>query len=480
MLQIGAPLSLTDGPSPWSTIRVRTADRGADGGTGAAVAALDVIDDERRVRLGLPFLDGDRVIDVSIQPGVWIDRIAQAAETAGVAPNVWKDRIRADLISAGIDAGWWLAAEMSRQDAVTVAMRAAWPLLRSTPRTEREIPRWAVPLVQGPTVADGARRLLGDRVTRPVIRALGERLEAEVDWWPLALATAARDVRGDHLARLIDTAGSGGEVLPTVDDVELLAHVLAGVDPLRINRLVATPPGTEPADHVDALLHAADGWRRSMPHIGALPPSVALMEQRLTAMHGDGRRTVTPIRRTPNPAPHRWPSHEVHPAEILGGRSGPEAAVGSPSPNDAATPADLTAIADTAIADTAPDEADPPWQTPRMAPIIRAAERVEIGDRFDHPPQARRLDQQRSGDVSLVLPDGPAQLSAWGDQLQNCLADYVDAVATGRSIVLGVRVGDELVGAVELDRALRVDQLLGPRNEPLPRRLEHVVIELLG
>ena len=206
MLQIGAPLTITGGPDPWRTIRAEA--------TGAAVAALDVVADGSRVRLGLPFLDGDRVIDVSIQPGVWIDRIAQAADAAGVPPNTWKDRIRADLITAGINAGWWLAAEMSRQDAVTVAMRAAWPLLRSTPRTEREIPRWAVPLLQGPTVADGARQLLGDRVTRPVTRAIGELLEAEIDWWPLGVATATTGVRGDHLARLIDVADAGGEVVP--------------------------------------------------------------------------------------------------------------------------------------------------------------------------------------------------------------------------------------------------------------------------
>ena len=448
MLQIGAPLTITGGPDPWRTIRAEA--------TGAAVAALDVVADGSRVRLGLPFLDGDRVIDVSIQPGVWIDRIAQAADAAGVPPNTWKDRIRADLITAGIDAGWWLAAEMSRQDAVTVAMRAAWPLLRSTPRTEREIPRWAVPLLQGPTVADGARQLLGDRVTRPVIRAIGELLEAEIDWWPLGVATATTGVRGDHLARLIDVADAGGEVVPTVDDIELLTQVLDGADPLRIIRLLTTPDdASSPADHADALLRAADGWRRSMPHVGALPPSVALMEQRITAIHGDGHRTVTPIQRTRARPAHRWPSDEVHPAEILGGRAGPEPPVPAPEP-------------------------DPAWQTPRMAPAIRPVDRVEVGERFDHPPQARRLDRQRAGTVELVLPDGPAQLSAWGEQLHNCLADYVDAVATGRSIVLGVRVGDDLVGAVELDRALRVDQMLGPRNEPLPRRLEAAVIELLG
>ena len=362
--------------------------------------------------------------------------------------------------------------------------RAAPSSLRSTPRTEREIPRWAVPLLSGPTVADGARRLLGDRVTRPVIRALGETLEAEVDWWTLGVATAATSVRGDHLARLIETARSGAEIQPTVDDVDLLRTVLDGADPLRINRLLTVPEGTEPADHAEALLAAADGWRRSMPQVGALPPSVELMRQRVTALHGDGRRTVVPTVRTPRPAPRRWPSDHVHPTEYLGDRDDlRDGAANGPTLGDLAGLPGLDegfGLPDEATALATESEPEPEWQIPRMAPTVRASERTEVGESFDHPPQARRLHQQRAGSVSLVLPDGPAQLAAWGDQLHNCLADYVDAVAAQRSIVLGVRVDDELVGALELDRALRINQMLGPRNQPLPRRLEAAVIELLG
>lgn len=467
MLELRSPLTAADGPRDWSIVRAES--------DGSAVAALAVDPIARRIRLGLPFLDGARVIDVSIQPGVWVEKVGAAAEALGAAPNTWKDRIRADLVAAGITAEWWTAAEMARLDAVTVAIRAAWPLLRSTPSVEREIPRWAAPLLERPTVAEGARELLGDRVTRPVVRSLASRLESEIDWWPFAIATAATSVRGDHLARLIDTASSApdgrraGAVRPTVDDVELLRTVLADADPLRIIRLLTPPEGTTADDHARDVLAVADGWRRAMPRAGALPPSVELMRQRITTLQGSGP-APGPSRRRGGAARRWWPSENPHPAEV---RLSDDRAVPPPS-----QPADEPPLPPTRneVPPATPMPASPDWQVPRAAPDVVT---TTTGDRFDHPPAARRLDRRRHGEVALALPDGPAQLEAWGDELHNCLGDFAEPIAVGRSVVFGVFVDDELIGALELDGSLRITQLLGPRNAPLERWVEAAVVELL-
>lgn len=102
-------------------------------------------------------------------------------------------------------------------------------------------------------------------------------------------------------------------------------------------------------------------------------------------------------------------------------------------------------------------------------PALRAAARVG-------PPPARRGWQfpvsielilgYRSGSIRFELPRTRNDLSRWGETLGNCLADYGDAVAEGRTFIAGLFEGDSLVGALELGRDMTVLQLEGSRNRP--------------
>ncbi len=470
MLELGAPLRLDASaatPSGWRMIRTAATVGTGDGSS--VVAAVAELGDERRLRLGLPFLDGARVVDVSIQPGVWIDHVRTVAARADARPNEWVDRVRADLVAAGDDAGWWRASALDGVDAVGVALRAAWPLLRGDPDRERtaagspirEVPRWAATLLHGPDVTSGARRLLGRRANRPVVRAIAELLadpEGGVDWWPLALAATAARVEGDHLVRLLRGASSEGSMRPSVDDVSLLEVTLASAAPGDVVRLTTTPDGADAAEHAHRVLVALDGWRRCGGRTSALPPSVELVERRVTSTLGDTvgqagptvrRRRVRTARRSVDEVA----APIVPPAEEL------------PSLRPVAEPEPPAA---------------PGWARPRYAPTVAPEDEVELPDRFDHPRMARRLHLLRDGDLTLRLPDGPRQLTAWGDELRNCLDTYAPAIATGRTIVLGVTLDDRLVGAVELDASLHVHQLLGSANRRLPTATERAVITLLS
>ena len=98
-----------------------------------------------------------------------------------------------------------------------------------------------------------------------------------------------------------------------------------------------------------------------------------------------------------------------------------------------------------------------PMLAPRDGPAGHAARG------FTYPPTVAVTHGYRIGEHRLVLPQSPAELTRWGRRLSNCLVDYVGAVRSGQSIVIGLEERGTLAAALEL-RDDRVRQFVGIAN----------------
>lgn len=109
--------------------------------TGVAVR-LD--EPSHRVALGLAFLEGRKVVDVSVDPASWVRCARQAARACYEPDGRWADALSVGLRRTGTDRGWWdaLPQELAPE---LIATAAAWPLLRPSIAqggVERVVPRW--------------------------------------------------------------------------------------------------------------------------------------------------------------------------------------------------------------------------------------------------------------------------------------------------------------------------------------------------
>jgi len=79
------------------------------------------------------------------------------------------------------------------------------------------------------------------------------------------------------------------------------------------------------------------------------------------------------------------------------------------------------------------------------------------------------INRQSCHHLSYVVPTSPNELRSLERILCTCVGDYGAAVAGGVSWVIGVQIGETLIGCIELQpRDGQVLQVLGPRNTPLP------------
>ncbi|MCU0270094.1 MAG: PcfJ domain-containing protein [Acidimicrobiales bacterium] len=189
-----------------------------DLGAGGGVTGLAATPDGGRVRVGLILPVRRRVVDVSIQPGAVEGAVtgSSGATHGRCAPSTgevacWLRRSAEVVGNDHVPAG---------DDLVAVAGAAAFPLLgvayRCGAAAEREVPRWACPVLTRSTARDAARAAFGVRAaTRPVVGALASALlpgreGGPVRFGPLALALMGCDVlEPDDVARLLRQASEG-------------------------------------------------------------------------------------------------------------------------------------------------------------------------------------------------------------------------------------------------------------------------------
>ncbi len=406
--------------------------------SGRATAAVALDEPTARCRLGLTFLDGEAIVDVSIDPMAWAERLRQAARAAEQHPDGWLSATTHGLDRFGRDRGWWPEAATSDNDrTVSIACMAAWPLLRpslAAGHPTEAVPRWATGLLSGPDLATAVRRRLAGRVDRQVVRLVGRRLSGPIAWWPLAIALALPRLDAGRTGTLLEH--DDGCHRCSSEEFTLLRTVLGDAPPDRALRLVGAVDGP---DGPRRLLRALDAWARTGQPLVPVPSTVASLEDAAAARLEQGPAALRqPPPAAPNPPPIQLARRPVPP---------------EPSPPRALR------------------QAHYPPSTPA----------VSVPMRFDHPTAWRRLHRRRTGEVQLVLPDGPDQLTTWSHLLHNCLQTYAAAITARRSLVLGIRIEGCLAGAVEVDPGRRrIVQLLGPRNRPLPLSVEVLVIDLLA
>lgn len=440
--------------------------------------------DRTRARVDLLLLGGERTVEVSFHPATADAVVRARARLTDADPNGWAGALASAIRE---DAGRWGLAR-GDGELLRVLGAVAHPVLAEAyaggAATVEEVPRWAAPALGAASVAEAAGLLFGARAARrPVVRATATALTAlPGSWWSLASAVAAAPVvEPDDLVRILGGPPAAGAEVPTGEEVRDLADGLRLVGRDRARRLALEAAGsaTGPALLVTLrlLLEVERDVRRPLPATRAELERVCLL--------------AAPI--DPDPyRPRGLPPHPVRPAEPAPrAHGGPDPSGAGPTAAEPATrELELQAAVTAAFPGTQAVRERPaaPAETPRpvrprrpgfavarVAPQVRRA--APPADReFRHGGFARALAASGvGGRYDLVLPRSGEELATWGRLLGNCLADFAAAVASGATVVLGVRDQGLLVAAAEV-RCRQLVQLLGARNRPVPRRLSDAVV----
>ena len=406
--------------------------------TGVAVR-LD--DEETRVGLGLAFLDGQKVVDVSVDPASWVGCARDGALAIHQPRGRWANALATGLLRTGEERGWW--GQLPEQlDPEVMATAAAWPLLRPAiwaGANERVVPRWAAPLCAAKDVASGTHAVLGARANRRVVREMASALSGPVRWWPIACGTAVVQLDGGRVGDLL--VNSDATYRCTQDEWVLLGTALRTAPPDTARRLISSANGP---DGPQRLLRALDGWQRIKSQQRLIPNRLDHLEA-LVLAELEVPPPPRPVAQRPRVARRE---RRQHPR-----RQRPEA----PELIEAPLPHPVRR------------------QRQRQQPARVVPEnRIHYADRWQH------LHQLRRGQVELVLPVNGDEVTRWARTLNNCLNLYRDRVERQQVVIVGVRYGGELVGAVEINPGLGlIGQMEGGHNRALPAPIGNEVLDLL-
>ncbi len=444
------------------------------------------------IAAGLAFGGGRMCVDVTIQPGAIVRQLDQAAAEQAVDANRWRRAVLAELAdwSGHLD---WCPAEPDRLTAAIGAL--GHPLLRHV--YERglhpldEIPRWAVPALRtGDAMA--AARTLHEGATRRLARALAASLVARpepgpVELEPLAWGVIAGGlVSADELANLLERpVAERPQPLPTGEQIaEARRSLELWPAPRRGTLLLGAAAAVGPVDFTTTMRKVwwiRDRTTRTLPVNWADLTRLCL---ELVPMVYDDRADA--------PAPATAGAARAGTARRRAARTAAAA------PDAAATAAALvldelfagaTLVAPDALP-AAPAAArtprrraaarPPDIEAARPALAVRDAPEVDLLTRWSVPRGLAPVQGLHCGPVRLEVPTSVAQLRHWGQLLHNCLGSFGPAVVAGRSWLVGIMLGESLIGCVEVETRRRtVRQILAARNEPLPAELRDPVLDAL-
>ncbi len=403
-----------------------------------------------RARVDLVLLEGERTVDVSFHPAASVEVVRAHSRRHGQDPNGWTGALAMIVAEDARTWGCWSGRSGDRPggDLLRLLGGMTHPLVGAAydagAAAASEIPRWASPGLAAATLVGGAEHLFGTgRASRSVVRALASFLSRpSVAWWQLAVVVAASPVveADDLVAALrIPVDESAMAAPPAGDDVRHARAGLGLLGPDRARRLV----------------------REAMVEPGGARRLFGVLRV-LLDVHGDLR----------GPPPGRLDELEAVCLRAAAIDPGP--------PPRRAVPAARTPAAPAAVVVPTPPIAPPPtWTVARRAPVVGGPTPAAALE-FRHGPTARALAGPTADrTIELVLPRTPSELTTWGRLLGNCLADFAPAVAAGATMVLGIRLRDVLVAAVEV-REGGIVQLLGPRNHRAPARVSAAVVDHVG
>lgn len=444
-----------------------------DGAPGLLLARVNGL-----VRVRLVLARGNIGADVTFQPGVVDRQLDQSAREQGVDPNRWRLAMLSELREWSAELDWC----PQQPGLLTAAVGAlGHPLLAQVYARGHaalgELPRWSLPVLRSQDPA-AAATTLDPRPTRRLTRALAGSLiarpvPAAVELAPLSFALAGAGlVNVDELANLLEVPQNGEPArLPLGEDIREVRRVLEHWPPSRRSALLL-----DSACRADLVRLAATlrqlwwEWDR-MP----LPLPVRwedLTEARVRlvpvvtpSVAGEAREPVprrpapprpTQPQRRPAPAPH---APEVLPAPVVDRR--------------------LPVVCDAPPQPLARPVA--PFEQPRRAPAVATVDRINIPTRWPIPARLSAVHHACRDDLRFVVPTSAPELRHWGRMLQNCLGDFVPAVATGRSWIVGIERNEILIGCAEIEPGSRhLRQLLGSRNRPLPPNVVAAATAVFG
>ncbi len=397
---------------------------------------------QHRVTTGLELLDGQRTIDVTVQPDTIVHLLRGLAGRNRRDGNAWERALARRLEDKAVDWGFEPANPAGEELAPLIAS-LGFPIIGlaaargATPPPY--VPRWAEPVLSAPDARAAARAAFGRSASRRVVRALpasflgGDSEPAQhalISLMPLALAMS----------------------LPEQSSADLIANVLLA------DSADHAPQHWPDTDQLEALRR---GFRLFGPDLSA-----TLAAEALGSLPGPGRLIYlvvhVPMLFSSNDRrlPRRIDDLESDIADLV------VTEMEVPPP-----PREVRAAA--YHADRGIDLPVEPLYQPGPAAV------VDVGEEFQYPERVLRLHGASFGLYSIALPRTRHELRGWGRQLDNCMADYCDSVAASQSVVLGLRRDGRLVAGAELTGDLaRVRQFVRDGNHP-PWRAERDALRLL-
>jgi hypothetical protein len=255
-------------------------------------------------------------------------------------------------------------------------------------------------------------------------------------WKPLAMATAGAAVLApDDIAAVVVADGPTMRAAPSVDDVTLFAWTARFLGRVRYRRLAVNAIAAQDREKVTRVLRLLKIVQRGIVH--PVPTELDELERACLAV----------VQIAPPPAEPAAPP--------------------PPRPRPAAPAAPPT-----------PPPVRPVWDRAVRPPVANATDPRRTT--FTYSAAVSALHGLVLGELELCLPRGATELTTWGRVLRNCLGDFVTAVGTGRSVVVGVRDRGHLIGALEFHPgAHTLIQFVGVRNRSVGDAVATPVIEEL-
>ncbi|MGO9658440.1 MAG: hypothetical protein ACLQVK_13055 [Acidimicrobiales bacterium] len=467
---------------------------------------LRFLSDGRHPRLlvTMAFPSLTRTIDISTQPGVISQALADRAEGEPLPAGTRHSIVGGWISELAQRVGAWHPRAPGATSLDMVVGGAAFPMLGAAYEQSagpvREIPMWAAPVLSQPTARAATETAFGAKATRPVVVAFASSLirpvanegtvagprPRGVNLTALALGLMGSPVlEPDQIVRVLRSARPG--TVPSGEQISACQKVVGRLGPRRTER-VLTEAGE--ADSALALLNRTVEMYAQVGHL--LPGRLA---NQLEALHAQCRELMP---RHPNPRPPAPATPPRAPAAAGPGRAPapatPPRAPAAAGPGRAARPARRP---------PAPPREAPVWPRQVRPEPPAPARPAEPGRRerwpgldraFSPPPvtstttnpalgfpaDIQGLDHTDLEGLRLVLPRTTYELTVWGQLMGNCLGSFGPAAAAGLSWLIGAETGERLVYCLELSPNRVVRQFLACRNRPVPRHHAQRVLEYLA
>jgi hypothetical protein len=440
----------------------------------------------RRVLFAMAFPLVTRVIDISTQPGVISQALADRGEGEQFPIGTRHTVVGGWIAELAQRAGAWHPRTPGATSLDTVVGGAAFPMLGAAYEQSagpvREIPMWAAPVLSQPTARAATEAAFGAKATRPVVAAFASSLirpvaeqatapdpRPRVNMTALALGLMGSPVlEPDQIVRVLRVARPGP--VPSGEQISACQKVVGRLGPRRTERIL-----TE-AGEADGALTLLNRTVEMYAQVGHLLPG--RLANQLEALHAQCREVMP---RNPNPGPPAAAAPRRALAAATPRRAPRPARRPPPAPprQAPAPPRQLRPepAAPARLAETPPPARGPGHDRALAPPPVTT---TTTNPALCFPADIQALDHTDLEGLRLVLPRTTYELTVWGQLMGNCLGSFGTAAAAGLSWLIGAETGERLAYCLELSSNRVVRQFLASRNRPVPRHHAQRVLQYLA